>query len=202
MQGQTTNPTPKPTVKPPKTRSNNKNHDQNTKTIRVNSDLWFCYFGRCVVGVVCAVCRCVVACGSGCMWLCAWSWLWRVWCGALKPAPPPCPSKTPQCVQTRRLRVYQQQVHMFYTCERVAGTHGDVLNVHTEAFWMDTHGGGGEGGEGGGSTPVLLTKKSPRRVITWLERFTERNERILPIYRFENRSRTSRSRFLKSFALK
>ena len=26
------------------------------------------------------------------------------------------------------------------TCARGAGTHGDVLNVHTEAFWMDTRG--------------------------------------------------------------
>ena len=26
----------------------------------------------------------------------------------------------------------------FYTCARGAGSHGDVLNVHTEASWMDT----------------------------------------------------------------
>ena len=31
-------------------------------------------------------------------------------------------SKTPPCVHSKRLR-------------RVASTHGDVLNVHTEEFW-------------------------------------------------------------------
>ena len=43
------------------------------------------------------------------------------------------------------------------TCGRGAGIHGDVLNVHAETFWMDTR---------RGSSPILLTKKGPRRVIT------------------------------------
>ena len=46
------------------------------------------------------------------------------------------------------------------SCARGAGTHGDVLNVHTEAISMDTRGGEG------GSPSVLLTKICPRRVIT------------------------------------
>ena len=68
------------------------------------------------------------------------------------------------------------------TCGRGAGTHGDVLFLHTEVFWTDTRGRGGRGERGeGGSPSVLLTKKSPRRVLTWPHKFTERNPWILPI---------------------
>ena len=50
----------------------------------------------------------------------------------------PCPP----CVDSKRPRVYVQNVPMctgttrtcFNTCARGAGIHGDVLNVHTEAF--------------------------------------------------------------------
>ena len=46
------------------------------------------------------------------------------------------------CVRTKRVRVYVQNVPVYAgttracvsTCARGAGTHGDVLNVHTEAF--------------------------------------------------------------------
>ena len=39
------------------------------------------------------------------------------------------------------------------TCGRGAGTHGDVLNLHTEVFWDKTHGGEvGEEGEEKGVT--------------------------------------------------
>ena len=76
------------------------------------------------------------------------------------------------------------------TCGRGAGTHGDVLNLHTEVFW-DGHTGErrgeereGEEREGRGSPSVLLTKKSPRRVLTWPHKFTERNPWILPIRSF------------------
>ena len=31
-------------------------------------------------------------------------------------------------------RVYQNHAHMYKTCGRVAGTHGDVLNVHTQGL--------------------------------------------------------------------
>ena len=50
------------------------------------------------------------------------------------------------CVRSKHLRVYVQNVSVcpgttrtcWNTCARDAGIHGDVLNVHTEAFWMDT----------------------------------------------------------------
>ena len=46
------------------------------------------------------------------------------------------------------------------TCGRGAGTHGDVLNLHTEVFETDTR--GREGGkEGEGSPSVLLTMRRP-----------------------------------------
>ena len=48
--------------------------------------------------------------------------------------PPVCTFKTPPCVRSGRLRVYRQQARMSWTCGPVAGTHGDVLTVHTEAF--------------------------------------------------------------------
>ena len=50
------------------------------------------------------------------------------------------------------------------TRARGAGTHGDVLDPHTEAF-LNPH--------KEWSSPVLLTKKSSRRVITWPQRFTK-----------------------------
>ena len=47
---------------------------------------------------------------------------------------PVCTFKTPPCVRSGRLRVYRQQARMSKTFGPVAGTHGDVLTVHTEAF--------------------------------------------------------------------
>ena len=44
-------------------------------------------------------------------------------------------------------------------------------------------------------------RNSPRRVITWPHRFTESNHWMLPMFKFEKRSRTACSRFLQSFAL-
>ena len=46
-----------------------------------------------------------------------------------------------------------------------------------------------------------LTKIWPHRVITSPQRFTKRNFWIFPILKFENRSRTTCSRFLQAFAL-
>ena len=51
--------------------------------------------------------------------------------------------RLPPCVRSKRPRVYVQNVPVctgtartcVSTCARFAGTHGDVLNVHTEAFW-------------------------------------------------------------------
>ena len=88
------------------------------------------------------------------------------------------------------------------TCARGAGTHGDVLNLHTEVFWTDTRERGEERKErGGGSPSVLLTKKSPRRVLTWPPQVHHKKPLDLTHSRFENRWRTTRSRVLQSFAL-
>ena len=83
----------------------------------------------CGVSVGCVVCcfLCVCTCGVGEAWHAE--------------NPPVCPSKTPPCVRSGRLRVYRQQARMSWTFGPVAGTHGDVLTVHTEAFWTDTQGG-------------------------------------------------------------
>ena len=50
------------------------------------------------------------------------------------PSSPPCVHSTRLrvCVQNVP-RVYRQQAHMFPTCGLGAGTHGDVLNLHTES---------------------------------------------------------------------
>ena len=80
-----------------------------------------CRCGRGVVGGrgVCLVCVCVCVC-----------------CGTVKKR-----GKTRVWLQ-ERLRVYIQNVPVYggttrtcvETCTRGAGTHGDVLNVHTETF--------------------------------------------------------------------
>ena len=74
----------------------------------------------------------------------------------------------------KRHRVYIQNVSVYAgttrtcveTCTRGAGTHGDVLNPHTE---------------GRGSSSVLLTRICPRMVITWPQRSTKSNHCILQI---------------------
>ena len=38
------------------------------------------------------------------------------------------------CVHSKRPRVYRHHAHMFHTCGLGAGTHADVLNVHTGVF--------------------------------------------------------------------
>ena len=43
-------------------------------------------------------------------------------------------SNASPCVRSKRFRVYRHQAHMFHTSGLGAGTHADVLNVHTEAF--------------------------------------------------------------------
>ena len=73
----------------------------------------------------------------------------------------------------------------FLTCARGAGIHGDLLNGHTEGRAV--------------SSSVLLTKKSPRRVITWPQRSTKETNGSYP-FQFENRPRATRCRFLQSFA--
>ena len=49
-------------------------------------------------------------------------------------------SNAPPCVRSKRFRVYWQHAHMFHTCGLGAGTHADVLNVHTETRFERAHG--------------------------------------------------------------
>ena len=47
--------------------------------------------------------------------------------------------KTSPCVRSKRPRLYRHHAHTcFNMCARGAGTHGDVLNVHTGTCWVDT----------------------------------------------------------------
>ena len=47
--------------------------------------------------------------------------------------------KTCPCVRSKPPRLYRHHAHMcFNMCARGAGTHGDVLNVHTGTCWVDT----------------------------------------------------------------
>ena len=71
------------------------------------------------------------------------------------------------------------------TCGRGAGTHGDVLNLHTEVFGTDTRGRGREREErkerGGGHRQFCLPRKAHEELSRASERFTERNPWFLPI---------------------
>ena len=93
-----------------------------------------------VFSVVCGCVLCVVLCVCvGVVWVvsvCACGVVVRVcvWCCMARGIHPVCRFKTPPCVRSGRLRVYRQRAHMCSTCGPVAGTHGDVLTVHTEAF--------------------------------------------------------------------
>ena len=93
-----------------------------------------CVVCTCDVWCWCCVCTCGVVCCVGCV--CVWCWCGVV-CGEAWHAenPPVCTFKTPPCVRSGRLRVYRQRARMSKT-----GTHGDVLTVHTEAFWTYTQG--------------------------------------------------------------
>ena len=44
-------------------------------------------------------------------------------------------SNASPCVRAKRLLVYQHHADLYKTCGRGAGTHGDVLNVHTFFFF-------------------------------------------------------------------
>ena len=101
----------------------------------------------------------------------------------------------------KRLRVCIQNASVYAgttrtcvsTCARGAGTHGDVLNLHTEGV-LNGH------TRGGGSSPVLLTRICPRMVITCF-RGSPKKPVDLHHFQFENRSRATRCRFLQTFAV-
>ena len=75
--------------------------------------------GWLVAVVVCFVSLCVVV-----LVVVVVVVVWRVWCGTLKTTV--CPSKTPPCVDSKRLRVYPHQSHML--------KHMRVVPVHTGTF--------------------------------------------------------------------
>ena len=79
----------------------------------------------CVCGgvlLVCVlVCLCCCVCGGVCGGVCGV-------CGTLKTSV--CRIKTPPCVPAKR------PCHIRHG--RFGGTHGDVLNLYTEAFWIYT----------------------------------------------------------------
>ena len=105
-----------------------------------------------------------------------------------------CRFKTSPCVPAPRAHVLPHA--------GVVSVHRDVSNLHTEVFWTDTReeeegeGGRGEGGHRQFSSPKFADIGLSRAS----ERFTESNHWILQIFKFEKRSRTTRARFLQSFA--
>ena len=79
------------------------------------------------------------------------------------------------------------------TCGRGAGTHGDVLNLHTEVFWTDTR---GERERGGVTVSSANHETAHVELSRASEKFTERN----PWFLRTQGLRTSREQ-LQSFAL-
>ena len=65
-----------------------------------------------------------------------------------------CPTKTSPCAHSKRPCAYRQHVHMYTTCGRVAGTHGDVFEC-THGGVLDGH---TEGREGLGHCQSCLPK--------------------------------------------
>ena len=68
------------------------------------------------------------------------------------------------------------------TCACGAGTHGDVLNLHTEVFWTDTRGRRGRRRERRGRVTVSSANHETAHIelSRASERFTERNPWFLP----------------------
>ena len=132
--------------------------------------------GVAVVGVVVCV-RCGVV------------WCGVVWCGMVTHA-----EKLP-CVRSQRPRVYRHQSHIckhMRTCcqckqERFDRTHGHVLNGHT-AWGREGH-------------RQFCLPKFAHKGSSHAPDIHRKNHRMLPMFKFENRSRTTCPRFLQSFAL-
>ena len=93
---------------------------------------------------------------------------------------PVCPSQTSPCVPAPRAHVE---------------THVRLVLLHTGTFRMYPR------RKAGGSLSVLLTKICPHRFITWPRGSPKSNHKILQISSVRIRSRTTRARFLQSFAL-
>ena len=156
---------------------------------------WCCVVGPLSLSLsVCLrvlVCFCVVCVVVWCVCFVRWLWLWCgcgvdvVWlcyvCGVVcvcgvcvarlgtQKKPPCVDSKTSPCLPAPRAHVLPLRAWCRYTRGRFESTHG--------GFFGRKHRGDREerrerGERGGGSPSVLLTKKSPRRVLTWPHRFT------------------------------
>ena len=95
--------------------------------------VWCAWFVWCV-SVLCGVCGCGVVVVRGLAR--------RKNLRELIQNVPVCTGTTRTCVST---------------CGRGAGTHGDVLNLHTEVFWTDTRGRGGRGRRGGRGEGVTVS---------------------------------------------
>ena len=106
--------------------------------LSVSLSVWCCCVLCCVVlcvVVLCGVVWCVCVCVCGvCVCVCVVVGFARL--GT---------QKKPPCVDSKRPRVYRHHAHMCYHMRRGAGTHGDVLNLHTEVFGTDTRRRGGRG---------------------------------------------------------
>ena len=104
----------------------------------------------------------------------------------------------PVCGFKNAFRVYIQNVPVYAgttrtcvsTCARDASTHGDVLNLHT-----------GSREEGGWSSPSFCLPRLVHVELSLARDVIQSYHGIFPIFKFENRSRTTCSRFLQSFAL-
>ena len=79
--------------------------------------------------------------------------------------------------------MYRHHTHMCYHMRACgAGTHGDVLNLHTEVFGTDTRRRWGKEGEGRCVTVSSANHETAHVELSRaLERFTERNSWLLPI---------------------
>ena len=104
---------------------------------------------------------------------------------------PVCTFKTFPCVLATCPHVLYMWACCRYTRERFERTHGDVMNTHT----------GGRGEEGAGVVIVIFS--FPKFAHVGLSRASEVHHKKpldLTHLRLANRSRTTRSRFLQTFA--
>ena len=117
----------------------------------LSSSLFSCLaFLSCLVFSF-SLCFClrVVSLWSWCVFgVCGVAWLGLAWLvvrhGEKHVKTPVCTFKTSPCVRSKRPRVYRHQAHQARMYEKCglgalgAGTHADVLNVHTETRSMQT----------------------------------------------------------------
>ena len=91
------------------------------------------------------LCCVLCVCWCCCVLCVCWCWCWCVTLTPLSFLPHThpltvCTFKTPPCAHSKRLRVYTGTTRTCVTtCRRGAGTHGDVLGVHTGHHTARTH---------------------------------------------------------------